>query len=226
MLNQKPRIFLFAHSYLALIGTALLSLGIALGSCAQGTDTIPEDEDEGSQSSSSSTGGMAGMGGAGGTNQGGMGGAGGANQGGMGGTGGGQGGNVGMPSAVVASIEKNALYVNCMPPGPASVSGSFDAQYDNSLGSNAALPKVSSAKLAITYLGNTYTWTFAVMPQSSIVGAGSVSTVTHNAGAGSGMGNGQLCDYCSGVVTLTVDWDLGGKTGSDSLGPQPVQCVF
>lgn len=198
--------------------------GIGLANCAEGTDTVPDDSNEGgSQNTGSSSSGIAGKGGAGGSNQGGAGGSGGA---GGTGTGGGDGGNMGMPSAVIASIEKNTLYVNCMPPGPASVSGSFDAKYDNSVGLNAALPKVTSAKLEITYLGNTYTWTFSVMPQSSIVGAGVISTVTHNAGAGSGTGNGQLCDYCSGVATLAVEWDLGGKTGTDSLGPQPVQCVF
>lgn len=131
-----------------------------------------------------------------------------------------------MPSAVLASLEVNSLYINCMPPGPASVVGSFDAKYNNSMGVNTALPKVTSAKLSMTYLGNTYTWTFSVMPSSSIVGAGLTSTVTHNAGAGSGTGTGKLCDYCQGVWTLSVDWDLGGKTGSDMLGPQPAQCVF
>jgi hypothetical protein len=119
----------------------------------------------------------------------------------------------------------NSLYMNCTPGDTPSVLGSFNAYYDNNAGMAAALPIVKTAKLTMIYSGNTYEWSFKVMPDSSIVAAGSTATVTHSAGDGSGTGTGMLCDYCAGIWTLDVSWDLGGKTGTDTLGSPPVACV-
>lgn len=195
----------------------------AAQSCAQGTDP-PASSSEGgggaddptgaSSSSSSSSSGAGGAGGAGG--QGGAGGAGGA---------GGEGGS-GVPSSVVASLQTSSLYVNCAPGATPAVAGDFTVTYDNSKGMSPALPAVTEAKLMMTHLGNAYDWTFSVTPNSSFVPPGAAPTVTHKAAAGSGSGMGGLCDYCSGVWTLVVTWNLGGKTASDSLMSLPIMCAF
>jgi hypothetical protein len=195
---------------------------VPAANCAQGTSPSASSEGGGGESStsfesssaasSSSAVGAGGMGGAGG----GGGGAGG----GEGGAGGG-----GMPSAVLAYIFTSSLYMNCTPGGTPTVAGSFESYYDNKAGMSPALPAVKSTKLTMTYVGNSYEWTFKVTPDSSIVPAGSTATVKHDADVGSGTGMGMLCDYCGGVWTLHVTWDLGGKTATDTLGPQPVMCV-
>jgi hypothetical protein len=130
-------------------------------------------------------------------------------------------------SAVEPSIMTlSSLYMNCMPGAMPSVEGSFDVKYDNTASMSPALPKVTGAKLAMTYLGKSYEWSFAVTPESTIVPAGNAPVVKHTAGAGSGMGTGQLCDYCAGVWTLTVTWDIGGKAVSNMKGSQPFDCVL
>jgi len=147
--------------------------------------------------------------------------------GGSGGGGGGGESDGGGPSAVEATIVTSSmLYMNCMPGAPPAVAGSFDVKYDNTTGMSPALPKVTSATLAMTHLGTSYEWSFSVTPESSIVPSGKAPVVTHNAGAGSGTGMGDLCDYCAGIWTLTVTWDIGGKPSSDSQGPLPVGCVL
>jgi hypothetical protein len=115
--------------------------------------------------------------------------------------------------------------MNCAPGAAPSVAGSFEVKYDNTAGMAAALPKVTSAKLLMTHLGKSYEWSFSVTPESSIVPAGNAPVVKHNAGAGSGMGMGALCDYCAGIWTLTVTWDIGGKPASATQNPIPVNCA-
>ncbi len=176
-----------------------------------GTDDNPSASSSVSSSASSGSGGAGGMGG----------------QGGGGGGGGSGGGGGGATSAVEPSVVTlSSLYMNCMPGAMPSVEGSFDVKYDNMASMSPALPKVTGAKLAMTYLGSSYEWSFAVTPESTIVPAGNAPVVKHTAGAGSGMGTGQLCDYCAGVWTLTVTWDVGGKALSSMKGPQPFDCVL
>lgn len=149
----------------------------------------------------------------------------------MGGQGGGSGGSGGsgggaMPSAVEASIvTSSSLYMSCAQGGTPTVAGSFDVKYDNTSGGSPALAKVTGAKLAMTHLGSSYEWSFTVTPESSIVPSAKAPIVVHNANPGSGMGTGALCDYCAGIWTLTVTWDIGGKPSSDMQGPLPVNCM-
>jgi hypothetical protein len=215
-------------------GACVLGLVLASGCAAiAGLDNIYERDDgaggdgsgttpattasttTGSASSGVGAGGEGGLGGAGGV--GGVGG--GAANGGAGGVGG-EGGPV-EPSIVTLA----SLYMNCVGSAMA-VEGTVDVKYDNTNSISSATAKVTSAKFAMTYLGSSYEWSFAVTPQSTIVPARSAPVVKHAAGAGSGMGTGQLCDYCAGVWTLTVTWDINGKVESDTKGPEPVNCAL
>ncbi|MCK6591971.1 MAG: hypothetical protein L6Q76_30840, partial [Polyangiaceae bacterium] len=139
--------------------------GIVGVSCATGTDQPPSSSEGGGGSENPSTSSSASSGG------GGLGGMGGGGSGGAGGMGGGSGG--GAPSAVIPSIEtSSSLFMNCMPGSTPAVTGSFNVKYDNTAGMSPALAKVTSAKLSMTHLGNSYEWSFPVMPDSSIVPSG------------------------------------------------------
>jgi hypothetical protein len=211
------------------LGSAIL-LAAALGaaaSCATGTDpsTTPEEDDDASAASSSSAGSGGGDGGGSGSATGsgtGGGGGGGAGSGGGGGAGAG-----GSPpeSALVASLYTMAMTMDCQPGGTPSITGSFEAYYDNMAGSFSSIAIVKSAKLTLTFAADSYVWSFPVAPQNSFVAAGATTLVTHTAGAGSGAGDGALCDYCGQQWKLDVEWDLGGKPGSDSIGPGSVVCA-
>lgn len=188
---------------------------LAAASCATGTDEPSSSSDGGGGTGDPTSSGGAGAGGMGGGGSGGGGGIGGD---------GGSGG--GATSAVEASIvTSSSLFMNCMLGDQPTVAGSFEVKYDNTAGMAAALPKVTSAKLSMTHLGSSYEWSFSVTPESSIVPSGNAPVVTHNAGPGSGTGMGKLCDYCAGIWTLTVTWDIGGKPSIDMQGPLPVNCV-
>jgi len=179
--------------------------------------------EEGGNGGEAAQGGSAG---AGGDSMGGasMGGAsmGGASMGGSSGTGG------GSSSALVPSLAINNLYVDCMPFVPADpIYGWYDALYDNTAGTTSAYADIVSSTL---HFGNgTLNWSFAVTPDPGPnVPAGQTASTMHvkTMNTGMGMGVGAPCDYCNGTWSLEVVWSVGSQQFTDSIGPEPVSCVF
>jgi hypothetical protein len=212
-----------ALSYSGLIGVVVLVLSAACASEETNAQSSSaggggaSSQASGPTSTSSGSGGGAATG-TGGAGQGGAGGAGGAGQGGGGGAGGGQG-------ALAPSITSMDMYIDCMPiVGPDPVHGSFTASYNNSAGASFSDATITSAKLVFD-AGKE--WTFKVAPNTSgMVGPGMTTMSAHVKQSDSGSGTVAPCGYCNGVWTLEVTWDTGGQSVTDTLGPNPVQCVF
>jgi hypothetical protein len=118
------------------------------------------------------------------------------------------------------------MYIDCMPIVDADpVLGTYTAAYDNSGGASSAEAVISSSRLVFS---DGKAWTFKVSPTSSgMVGPAMNATAAHKKQMGSGSGTVAPCNYCNGQMwTLEVTWTVGGQVVTDSLGPQPVECVF
>src|SRR6185436_1144275 len=99
------------------------------------------------------------------------------------------------------------------------IHGSFQANYDNSTGMAADLATIKSASLTFKGPNSMDTWTFTATPnQSGSVAAGAAMKVMHTKDMGSGKGTGLPCQHCGDNWTLTVAWDVDGKTVSDQIG--------
>src|SRR5690606_32666222 len=134
-------------------------------------------------------------------------------------------------AALTASLVSGSFFVNCQPiVGPDPINGSFTALYDNTAGSAPGAATVVSAELALTAPNQSaLTWSFAVTPTGSgQVGAGQTATMNHSKTPGSGGGSdgASPCSYCGGSWTLTVAWNAGSGTLSDSIALGSVSCVF
>jgi len=144
------------------------------------------------------------------------------------GPGGGGGHGGGGQGALVPSLAGMNLFIDCMPiVSPDPIHGSFDAKYDNTAGKAADFATIKSASLVMKGPNSMDTWTFTATPkQSGSVAAGAVTKVMHTKDMGSGMGTGSPCNHCNDTWTLTVAWDVAGKTVQDTAGPVQVSCVF
>ncbi len=127
-----------------------------------------------------------------------------------------------------AALSNVAYTVECKTEaGPNAIDGSFDADYDNTANSSPVNGNLS-VQLTLIDGANTMTWTHIPTPAATgPVAASATKKVTHKPVTGSGSGTDDPCKYCSGTMTLKVDWKLDDDLGtviSDTFGPVNVNC--
>ncbi len=205
----------------------LLSLGLTAFACTDDEVDAGSGGNGATGATGGSTGGTSGTGGSAGT-----GGAGGLDGG--AGSSGSAGADAGDAAADAsnhpfkAALSNVAYTVECKTEaGANAIDGSFDADYDNTANSSP-VNGVLSVQLTLIEGANNMTWTHIPTPAATgSVAAAATKKVTHKPVIGSGSGTDDPCKFCSGTMTLKVDWKLDDDLGtviSDTFGPVNVNC--